>query len=607
MENEKEQLSCDACLRSQHTPCFGFPCERCTLYELSCLFLPAQSQLSELRQQFSRLLPPGYIPGERDLQEEVGRGEGLRREGGNIDKDEEQKKSCVACGYLSKTCSKNRPKCLECDEEGLLCVYGDSVGLPRGITGSRVSRAAASPSWKIDADGMDPVKEEREGMLQPVFLAWREACRRELREANRYCAVMTPREENSGKCDTCKVWTAYCDNLHPSCSSCVVRGVDCRYTPSAKPHKKSHKRRTSSSIRESNMRRMGFYDPQPLPQRNQSPKQHPSSSRSSTAQIYHSTPSGCIACFNAKSKCQIQPGVLHSTSPSSSSETSRRNASCQRCHENALQCVYFPTGTKLLSCENCIKQGRVCTNVKEGLRCDGCVESGRECSREQGAARVGTDDEGNLRRDVVTEEEQMHESRSCQLCTKLHQFCDGIEPACALCRETGLSCRYPDNRTLENRDKEQQRDEGAVESMGNTTACMKACGLCNAPMNTTMSHGRVVCNNCGKGTGNLIHDGVALPGIRPTKQVISHDGVSTRRDRWEVDNLISPDSHLKIDRKGKGRVVKVGMMSSSNGLKEGATNREEIKSDDDEEWQQISRDEAFGVLKDGELGIMELD
>ena len=45
-------------------------------------------------------------------------------------------------------------------------------------------------------------------------------------------------EREAQKCDTCKIWTAYCDAEKPSCSCCLVRSVVCTYTSTTLRRKK---------------------------------------------------------------------------------------------------------------------------------------------------------------------------------------------------------------------------------------------------------------------------------------------------------------------------------------------------------------------------------
>jgi hypothetical protein len=149
----------------------------------------------------------------------------------------------------------------------------------------------------------------------------------------------------------------------------------------------------------------------------------------------YSTPSGCISCFTSKSKC----------TPLAHSNPARI---CQRCASAGTECRPFAPGTRLIACDACIDSRMPCTNEREGLRCDGCVAKGKSCSRvgvQQDALFIEPPLIDTSVQDETSFEEK--EARTCNMCVELHQFCDGVEPACAVCKEVGLTCVYKQRAT----------------------------------------------------------------------------------------------------------------------------------------------------------------
>lgn len=306
---------------------------------------------------------------------------------------------------------------------------------------------------------------------------------------------------------------------------------------------------------------------------------------------------------------------------------------CRRCEDLGIDCHSFEKGTKLIACEACSDSGRVCTNFKEGLRCDGCVERGQSCSRERRApdeVGKGKETEKEKEMEIVVEKEVQAEAegveedekdrRSCKLCSRLRQFCDGSEPACGLCLETGLTCQYLATTDAHPSQKQhhlhERREEGQSTSdrsslrswryRNKTTPTRNpelypgSCVLCQIPIETS----DFVCPKCSKENGTLDQDII----IQQVLKLSGRSDDKERRDELVMDDIIVPAPELKVDRKGKGRVEVIGKekMKDSRKSEEARREREEEHMEMND-WETISRDEAFGVMRDGELGVMELD
>jgi hypothetical protein len=200
----------------------------------------------------------------------------------------------------------------------------------------------------------------------------------------------------------------------------------------------------------------------------------------------------------------------------------------------------------------------MCTNVKEGLRCDGCVERNKKCSRERDSRDQGIID---TRADTASEESSKEDDggmRSCALCKELHQFCDGVEPSCALCIETGLSCKYP---------------EAVASNLG-----------LNTEQQSSTLH-------------PTLHDISSEQDMQSLKGKLGEDQ-DDEMDLWMKD-----DSKSRAERRGKDSVVRAGKTDAAASKEK----QSEVKEEEEEDWEEISTDEAFGVLKNGELAVMELD